>query len=61
MKYTFLVFFMLASCSGGLLKYNYASSDARIHCSADCPGQVCLCILGANNTWYLSPEVGGEE
>ena len=61
MKYVFLIFFTLAGCSGGILKYNYASSDARIHCAADCPGRDCLCILGANKTWYLNPEIGDEK
>ena len=58
MKYIFLFFFMLIGCSGSALKYNYASSDARIHCSSECPGSECLCIMGPNNTWYLSPELG---
>ena len=48
---------LLLSCGGAKLKYNYASSDARIHCSLDCPGNDCNCILGSNNTWYISPEV----
>ena len=61
MKYIFLFFFILISCSGIALKYKYASSDARIHCSSDCPGPDCLCVMGADNTWYLNPEIGDEE
>ena len=49
------------ACTIAPLKYNYASSDARLHCSRECPGSGCLCILGPDNTWYLSPEIGGEE
>ena len=49
------------ACTIAPLKYNYASSDARIHCSRDCPGPDCLCIMGSKNTWYLSPEIGDEK
>ena len=49
------------ACTIVPLKYNYASSDARIHCSRGCPGVDCLCIMGPDNTWYLSPEIGDEE
>lgn len=38
--------------------YNYASDNARSVCSDSCPGQKCMCILGTENTWYISPEVG---
>jgi hypothetical protein len=57
-----LAFLSLAafSCGTQQLKYNYASSDARVHCSLDCPGRNCICILGNNNTWYISPEIGDE-
>ena len=60
MKFFFL-FFILASCSGVAMKYKYASSDARIHCSKGCPGADCLCIMGPDDTWYLSPETGDEQ
>lgn len=53
---------MLAyACTIAPLRYNYASSDAHIHCSKDCPGADCLCVMGSNNTWYLSPEIGDEK
>jgi len=42
------------------LKYNYASSDARVHCSLDCPGRDCICTLGEDKTWYINPEIGDE-
>ena len=56
----FFLLLLLVGCASISLKYNYASSDARIHCAKDCPGSECLCIMGPNNTWYLSPEVGDE-
>jgi len=59
MKRLFFLSILLLSC-GELLEYNYASSDARIHCGLTCPGDDCICILGNNNTWYISPEVGDE-
>ena len=39
-------------------EYNYASEQAWDICVDSCPGENCLCILGAENTWYVSPEVG---
>lgn len=56
-----LLIVSLLLCCGIQVKYNYASEDAKIHCQDECPGDNCLCILGNDNTWYLSPEIGDEE
>ncbi len=56
-----LLLAFLSSCVSSSMKYNYASSDARTHCALNCPGNKCLCIMGTDNTWYLSPEIGDEE
>ena len=51
---------LLVSCTTPLNRqaYGYASDDAWLVCADSCPGQECLCILGPENTWYISPEVG---
>jgi len=38
--------------------YKYASPEAWDLCMDTCPGAYCPCILGPENTWYISPEVG---
>lgn len=35
----------------------YASDQAKIHC-VGCPSEKCICIQGADEVWYISPEVG---
>ena len=39
-------------------KYRYASPEAWDLCMDVCPGNECPCIIGPENTWYISPEVG---
>jgi len=43
-------------------EYNYASDIERAHCGAEfCPGEMCLCVIGENNTWYFDGTVGDIE
>ena len=37
--------------------YRYASPEASVHCAL-CPSDDCVCVLGKDRTWYISPEVG---
>ena len=37
--------------------YKYASPASWDICVDVCPGDDCPCIIGADDTWYINPEI----
>ena len=59
-KVVIVVSLLILGCVAPLeqVNYKYASTPAWDVCADVCPGEDCPCILGVDNTWYISPEVG---